>query len=1127
MVSSNQTDSQSSNRASNNAQRVGRALELLRQGLAPYVEREFTVVHRKRANEKARGYFNDPQLRTDQPVREWDAAALLRLMSIPPAWDDVFSRTLGQVERSYAFELREARNRWAHQKPFSSAYTERALDTTALLLTSISATAEAEAVRKMYEELRRTVIDQQTRNAKQRAGGSLISEAAAERLKPWREVATPHPDVRSGTFQQAEFAADLWQVHLGEGSDEYRDPVEFFRRTYLTQSLQKLLRDGIERLTRGGGDPVVQLQTNFGGGKTHSMLALYHLFSGRAGELPGVEPLFRDSVPSELPSVRRVVLVGNKISPGNPVTKSDGTVVRTLWGEIAWQLGGAEAYARIAADDKRASNPGDRLRELFNDYGPCLILIDEWVAYARQLHEKADLPGGDFETHFTFAQALTEAARSSERCLLLVSLPASDGSGAPQSRADDIEVGGFRGREALNRLRNVIGRVESSWRPATAEEGFEIVRRRLFEEISGPQSYQERDLTARAFAELYKANVNQGEFPRECAQADYERRIKTAYPIHPEVFDRLYEDWSTLISFQRTRGVLRLMAAVIHSLWEKGDTTKLILPSTIPIDDERVQSELTRYLSDNWRPIIEQDVDGPGALPREIDNEVPNLGKLSAARRAARTIYLGSAPTAGTNQRGLEDRRVKLGCVMPGESPQVFGDAVRRLASRATYLYSDGTRYWYSTQPTVTRMAQDLAFDYQRQSDAIHAELQRRLEGALGLKSKRENLRGDFHAIHLMPRNGADVADQQETRLVVLDPDYAFQKGEKNEAEVAAREILQSHGASPRLNLNTLAFLAADHSRLQDLNEAICRYLAWEKIFTEHEERNLDPHQTKQAKTQRDDANSVVDARLPEAYCRVLVPYKSDPRGKETHWQDAHLSSEHPLAERVSKYLDRNERLTTKLGAKTVRSNLEDVLWRKGDHVEVRTLVSDYAQQLYLLRLSSPAVLIEALRAGVANLTWEIDSFAYAESYDEDAERYVDLQAGVQLNLEINDPGLIVKADVAKRQIDRERATLEYTPDGAHAQGVEEDVVAEPEPAVKPLRRYHGSVRLDAQRVSSQASTISEEVIKHLAGLPDAEVTVTIEIEAKLPDGASEHVRRTVTENGRQLGFDTSGFEQD
>src|SRR5258707_2608178 len=234
------------------------------------------------------------------------------------------------------------------------------------------------------------------------------------------------------------------------------------------------------------------------------MLALYHLFSGTPpGDLVGVDAVLADAASAKLPKVNRVVLVGNKISPGNPVTKDDGTVVRTLWGELAWQLGKKKAFKRIQADDERATSPGDALRELLNEYGPCLILIDEWVAYARQLHDQGDLPGGSFETHFSFAQALTESAKLAKSCLLVISLPASDTSGSPHTQADDAEVGGQRGREALVRLRNVVGRVESSWRPATAEEGFEIVRRRLFERMTDQQQFKDRDVVARAFADLY------------------------------------------------------------------------------------------------------------------------------------------------------------------------------------------------------------------------------------------------------------------------------------------------------------------------------------------------------------------------------------------------------------------------------------------------------------------------------------------------------------------------------------------------------------------------------------------------------------------------------------------------
>ena len=261
----------------------------------------------------------------------------------------------------------------------------------ARLLTAVSA-SQADEVGRMKMELRRLTYHEQVRGEKRKAGGSLIETSAAGTLKPWREVVTPHTDVASGRYQQSEFAADLWQVHLGEGSDEYRKPQEFFRRTYLTESLKRLLVGGVQRLSGKGGDPVVQLQTNFGGGKTHSMLALYHLFSGaNPSELAGVDTVLADAGVKSVPAARRVVLVGTTLSPGNPGVKSDGTVVRTMWGELAWQLGHSaggvkeakKAFSRIKADDEKATNPGKVLRELFKDYGPCLVLLDEWVAYAR------------------------------------------------------------------------------------------------------------------------------------------------------------------------------------------------------------------------------------------------------------------------------------------------------------------------------------------------------------------------------------------------------------------------------------------------------------------------------------------------------------------------------------------------------------------------------------------------------------------------------------------------------------------------------------------------------------------------------------------------------------------------
>jgi predicted AAA+ superfamily ATPase len=1066
-----------------------------------------------------RRFAEDPML-GQKPVAQWDAAGLLKLMW--ETWNDVFGRTLGRAERSLVQELREWRNKWAHQEPFSSDDADRALDSVSRLLAAVSA-PEADDVTRMKMELRRLVFDEQLRGEKRKAGGSLIEPAAAGNLKPWREVVTPHADVASGRYQQAEFAADLWQVHIGEGSDEYRKPTEFFRRTFLTESLKRLLVGAVQRLSGRGGDPVVQLQTNFGGGKTHSMLALYHLFGGAApAELAGVDAVLAEAGVTTVPKATRVVLVGNKISPGNPVTKPDGTVVRTLWGELAWQLGGREAFARIAKDDENATSPGDALRELFVAYGPCLVLVDEWVAYARQLHDASDLPAGSFETQFSFAQALTESAKLAGNCLLVVSLPASDTAGSSRTQADDVEVGGIRGREALDRLRNVVGRVESSWRPATAEEGFEIVRRRLFEPLNG-EMFKQRDLTARAFAELYRAQA--GEFPPECRSGDYERRIQAAYPIHPEIFDRLYTDWSTLVKFQRTRGVLRLMAAVIHSLWEKGDRSPLILPSTIPIDDPRVQFELTRYLSDNWVPIIEKDVDGPNSLPLKIDGEVPNLGKLSATRRVARTIYLGSAPTAAAAHRGLEDRQVKLGCVMPGEAPAVFGDALRRLAAAATYLYQDGPRAWYSTQPTVTKLAEDRAEQLKRDPDKVAAELEARLRADL----KRG---GDFSRIHALPRSGADVPDDLDARLVVLSAEHAYSKEAGNAAETAAKAILETRGNAPRLYRNTLVFLAADRVRLQDLDEALRKYLAWSSIVAEKEALNLDPHQVRQAETQKQAADGAVTARLPETYQWLLVPEQPNPQGPVV-WQALRLAGSDALAVRASKKLRGEELLIASLGSTILRRHLDQVpLWR-GDHVPVRQLVDDFARYLYLPRLAGPDVLLQAIRDGVALPTWKTDTFAFAESHDEAAGRYRGLRAGQSVTVTSDGNGLLVKPDVAARQMDAEVSPTPPHPGpgskvSSGGPGPEPDGHGpSPGDPVTSFRRFHGSVRVDSTRVGRDAARIAEEVIAHLVAQAGAEVTVTLEIEARLPNGAADQLIRTVTENCRTLKFDSQGFERE
>ena len=623
-------------------------------------------------------------------------------------WNSVFRKVLGQDERTLVSELRTARNRWAHQEAFSTDDAYRVLDSVQRLLTAVSA-EEADELDEQKQELLRIRYDEYSRRKSKQVTATLFETATPEGLKPWRDVVRPHRDVAGGRYQQAEFAADLHQVYQGGAASEYQDPAEFFRRTFITAGLRKLLTQAIERLNGSGGDPVIDLQTNFGGGKTHSLLALYHIAGGtQAKELLGVDELLKEAGVDALPQAHRAVLVGTKIGPGSVHLKDDGTEVQTLWGELAWQLGGAEGYALVADADRTATNPGTALEKLFKKYAPCLVLVDEWVAYARQLYGAEDLPAGTFDTHFTFAQALTEAATVVPGTLVVISIPASDsvrqGTSAGESALNDIEVGGEGGKAALERLRDVLGRKDSPWQPATAEEGFEIVRRRLFEPLE-PQAAREREAIAKVFRAFYAQHKS--EFPPECGEGAYERRMVNAYPIHPELFDRLYNDWSTLARFQRTRGVLRLMANVIHELWESGDQSPLIMPASVPLSSPTVAFELTRYLEEAWKPIIDTEIDGASSLPLRLDQENPAFGKIRACRRATRTVFLGSAATLKSPNKGIDDRRIKLGSVLPGESPALIGDALRRMSEHSAHLYTETGRYWFDTQASVLQTARD------------------------------------------------------------------------------------------------------------------------------------------------------------------------------------------------------------------------------------------------------------------------------------------------------------------------------------------------------------------------------------------------------------------------------------
>lgn len=1079
-----------------NHERVGRALTLLRDGIRPELEKAFRAMF-------GNAWVNELNAKLFQPDKKPDPDDLAFLLKgMEATWNDFFREVFGKAERAYVVLLRDARNEWAHNKKFSSDEANRILDYCEILLNTFQAKPQVEEVQSLRKSLQRQVIEEEARTAGRKAAKEATKGEPQAGLAPWREVVTPHPDVAQGRFEQAEFAADLYQVLTGRADTEYQDPEAFYARTFITDGLRDLLRIAANRLSGQGGDPIVELQTSFGGGKTHSLIALYHLASGvpveRLAGVPDVLAAGELTLPTK---VNRAVFVGQMMSPSTIHEKEDGTKVHTVWGELAWQLGGADAYALVADDDVNATSPGANLIKLFEAYGPALILIDEWVAYARLLPDRVGdtrLPAGDFDTQFTFAQTLTEAAASVDNTLVLVSIPSSE-----------LEVGGEKGQRALEKLKHVVSRKAAHWQPTTTDESFEIVRRRLFEPVPAEMA-PARDAVVKAFHNLYLDNA--ADFPSEAKEADYRRRMEAAYPLHPELFDRLYQDWSTLDRFQRTRGMLKLMATVIAELWQRDDRSLLIMPGTIPIDSPTVLPQLTRYLDDVWEPIIRTDVDGPNSIPLQIDQQFPNLGRYSAARRVARTTYLGTAPRRG-DKRGADLKRVVLGCAQPGEKPGVFQDALRHVSSKTTYLYNDSAQYWYDTKPTLSRLANDRA-ESNYSDDNADIEIRRRVQA--------QRDRASFSTVHVFPEGAGDVPDEDDgVRLVILPPTADHKSnGDESEAIRLAKAILEQRQGGPRINRNLLVFLAADANLVSDLRKAARSLLAWQSILKESGADGFDltAGEIAQVETRIREAEETVVQQLGEAYQHVIVP-KQSPGSSEVTWPATRATGREDLAIKAARKLESSEDLIPSYGGIRVRMDLdrpEAVLW-DGDQIGVRKLWSYYCQYLYMPRLANFGVLAAAVSDGAARISWDPETFAFAEAHDSTTDTYQGLVAGSHVTVGMSQTAVLVRPDKARRALEQAGVVTAEKPAETKDEGESESDPALP-------TRFVGRKQLDPVRAIRDFSDLLNEVTSHLQSGGSSKITITVDIEAT-SDGFDERTRRTVSENASQLGFDTHEFE--
>lgn len=891
-------------------------------------------------------------------------------------------------------------------------------------------------------------------------------------MKTWYDVVEPHQDIKKGDFDEAVFAADLGHVALGDAPLDYNDPAMFFKKTYLTDGISNLLSQVRKKLTTGKGPSVVEIKTPFGGGKTHSLIAIYHYLEN------GEE--IQSQLPSELKPMDANVaaVVGTHLNAleGN---KRDGLTIRTLWGEIAYQLAGKEGYAEFEKTDEERVSPGkEKLRAFLEKQQPFVILLDEvsqYITKARGVdYEKTNLGSQTF----AFLQELTETVSAIENSMLVVTLPSSV-----------LEDFTEKEEESLAKLDKIFGRIEAIETPVKGEEVYSIIQRRLFSNV---MDEDEKNNTVLKYFEMYQQQRE--DLPAKARDQDYKRKMMLAYPFHPEVIDILYEKWGTFSSFQRTRGVLRLLANVVEALYTREKNIDIILPSDLPLDEPSVREEFLRHIGSEYESIIGSDISGHEAKAVALDKE--NRGWKHLAERISSAIFFYSF-SGDKSEKGATLQYIKFSVLHTDTLASMVTEVLQRLTKTLWYLNTRGDMYRFSKLPNLNRMILDKKELYE---DKYVDDMKRILDKEVG----------NAFASYLWPKNSESIPDNKEIKLAVLSPD---------QSQDTAEQWLEKRGNTFRTYKNTLIFAMADPSGHGAFKEDIKTYLALKDIQEEIQSDEESGLQEKEGEVKerlkkiKDDFS--YNAR--RMYNILLVGDEKIHLGQPTvgreslsNWYKMELKSREKLA-----------------------SNLHYRFIAKKFMVDKETVATDVIMnQFYknqnLVIPESPEVIKRCIQQGVAEGAFAL---SYIEDGDIDKSSFK-YKTNIATNAISLDEGEILIAKQQARQIQKEIAeTEEGDEEGEEAGGEKErekegegkkgSEGAEGGTGQQGPRLYRKlSLRIEDIPASSIAD-LNRGVLKPLTRDAGG-FNFNIEIDIDSPEGVSEKtlkekVKETISQIGAKL----------
>lgn len=697
-------------------------------------------------------------------------------------------------------------------------------------------------------------------------------------LRPWTDLVKLHPDVEAGALTEAVFAIDLGAIAANDPNVPVvnRDPEAFFRATYLTADLRKLLDEVLASLSgKSGYNRVLKLRVPFGGGKSHTLAALFHAARKREA-LDGIPEAKEFARPG---NVAVAVFDGEKFDARNGKTLEDGRTIQTMWGWIAWQIDPEKAFPLVAGHDKdRVAPGGDVIRELLTKGAggrPVLILLDEVLKYMERSAAVSVLDSTLQRQAKDFFQNLTVEVAGSEKAALVYSLTWS-------AREALGNVG------LLAEIDKLASRVDQLREPVSGDEVLPILQRRLLGGAPDPSSATE---VSTAYQDVVTGMQRaHAETASERQQAEEEGRLlrdrmRAAYPFHPALIDIMRERWTAVDAFQRTRGALRFLASCMHSLKKNGGAKALLGPGDVPVKDVDVRVKMLKELGvqNDYDPVITADIDGPNARARRIDErmarETPALASVKPATRIATAILLYSfgglrREGSGSDETlppGVTENELLAACVGPDLDNITATAVLSELRNTCLYLHYDGVRYCFKKDPNVTKLIEDAEQTVAREDSQVRGQgpVRNRIKEMLD-----ERLAGHHTAI-VWPAKSQDIPDEDPRFLVAYLP-LEFAAEGKSEQERQAREYLTKYGDRPRRFRNGLGLAIPEKKQIEALRRAVRYLLAIDRVEAKKQQLRLTKDQLDQLRERKRTEQAAAESCFRELYTAVWLPRVQD-----------------------------------------------------------------------------------------------------------------------------------------------------------------------------------------------------------------------------------------------------------